>query len=46
MTKDLKTDMGGLLMFLDPGGAVQKTYLPEFNTLTAFRVPVPTVLDG
>jgi SM-20-related protein len=44
MTKEWKADMGGLLMFLDPAGAVQETLLPEFNTLTVFRVPVPHVV--
>lgn len=45
MTKDWNADMGGLLMFLDEQGRVEETFLPDFNTLTVFSVPVPHVVS-
>jgi SM-20-related protein len=45
MTRHWSADMGGLLMFLDETGEVQETYVPGFNTLTVFRVPVPHLVS-
>ncbi len=45
MTKGWNADMGGLLMFLDEEGRVEETFLPDFNTLTVFSVPVPHVVS-
>jgi len=45
MTRDWTADMGGLLMFLDDQGAVQEAYVPGYNTLTVFRVPVPHLVS-
>jgi Rps23 Pro-64 3,4-dihydroxylase Tpa1-like proline 4-hydroxylase len=45
MTKNWTADMGGLLMFLDEEGRVEETFLPDFNTLTVFSVPVPHVVS-
>lgn len=45
MTRNWTADMGGLLMFLDDEGAVEEAYVPGFNTLTVFRVPVPHLVS-
>lgn len=34
-----RAEWGGLLMFLDEGGAVTETFMPAFGTLNVFRVP-------
>ncbi len=40
LTKDWQADWGGLLQFMDEDGQVTETYMPAFNTLTLFRVPM------
>jgi SM-20-related protein len=40
MTRDWRADWGGLLQFLDARGEVAETWLPGFNVLALFRVPV------
>lgn len=40
LTKDWKPEWGGLLQFMDEGGTVTETYMPTFNSLTLFRVPM------
>jgi Rps23 Pro-64 3,4-dihydroxylase Tpa1-like proline 4-hydroxylase len=40
MTRDWEADMGGVLMFLDDNGRVEEAFVPGFNTITVFRVPV------
>jgi Rps23 Pro-64 3,4-dihydroxylase Tpa1-like proline 4-hydroxylase len=39
-TRDWQADMGGLTHFLNKDGAVVETFVPDFNTLTIFAVPV------
>ena len=39
LTPAWSADYGGLLQFLDAGGAVEETFMPRYNTLTLFRVP-------
>lgn len=39
-TRDWHPDFGGLTYFLDEGGQVTDTFVPEFNALTLFKVPV------
>lgn len=39
-TRDWRTDFGGLTCFLDEDGNVTDTFLPDFNSLTLFKVPV------
>ena len=39
-TRDWHPDFGGLTYFLDEDGAVTDTFVPGFNTLTLFKVPV------
>ncbi len=40
LTKDWQADWGGLLQFMDEDGRVTETYMPTFNSLTLFRVPM------
>jgi len=40
LTKDWQADWGGLLQFMDEDGKITETYLPTFNSLTLFRVPM------
>lgn len=40
LTKDWQADWGGLLQFMDEDGRVTETYMPRFNSLTLFRVPM------
>jgi SM-20-related protein len=40
LTKDWQADWGGLLNFLDEDGNVIDTFMPAFNSLTLFRVPM------
>ena len=40
LTKGWQADWGGLLHFMDEGGQVTETYMPTFNSLTLFRVPM------
>ena len=40
-TRDWDADYGGLTHFLDDDHQVVDTFIPDFNTLTLFRVPVP-----
>jgi len=40
LTKDWRSDWGGLLHFMDDRDRVTETYMPAFNTLTLFRVPM------
>ncbi len=39
-TRDWQADMGGLTHFLDDDGNVAETFMPGYNTLTIFSVPV------
>ncbi|MGH8278783.1 MAG: 2OG-Fe(II) oxygenase [Gammaproteobacteria bacterium] len=40
MTKDWCAEWGGLLQFTDEQGRVVETFMPTFNSLTLFRVPM------
>jgi SM-20-related protein len=40
LTKGWQSDWGGLLHFMDEQDRVTETYMPAFNTLTLFRVPM------
>ena len=40
-TRDWDADYGGLTHFLDDDHRVVDTFIPDFNTLTLFKVPVP-----
>ncbi len=40
MTRDWDADMGGMTQFLDEAGNVVDSYLPTFNSLLLFSVPV------
>ncbi len=40
LTRRWHADWGGLLQFLNPSGEVVETFLPRFNTLSIFRVPI------
>ena len=39
-TRAWRPDWGGQLMFHEPGGDIWRGYLPRFNTLTFFKVPM------
>ena len=39
LTAEWRTEWGGLLMFHDSRGDVERALIPRFNTLTMFRVP-------
>lgn len=39
-TRDWHPDFGGLTYFLDDDGQVTDTFVPEYNSLTLFKVPV------
>lgn len=40
LTRGWRADWGGLLQFMDEDGAVVDTFMPRFNSLTLFRVPM------
>ncbi len=40
LTRRWQADWGGLLQFVDDGGAVFDTFMPHWNSLSLFRVPV------
>ncbi|HEY4127697.1 MAG TPA: 2OG-Fe(II) oxygenase family protein [Gammaproteobacteria bacterium] len=40
LTRDWEEDWGGTLNFSDPEGRVSERYLPRFNSLALFRVPM------
>ena len=40
-TEFWRADWGGLLMFLDDTGVVTDTFVPAFNNLSIFAVPIP-----
>ena len=40
LTQVWQADWGGLLLFLDDAGAVIDAYVPAFNNLTLFAVPI------
>lgn len=40
MTKNWRADWGGLLQFTDEQGNVTDTFMPTFNSLTLFEVPM------
>lgn len=40
MTRDWRADWGGLLQFTDADGRVSSTYMPTFNSLAVFSVPM------
>lgn len=39
LTQDWRPEWGGLLMFHDPSGDIERAYLPRMNVLNLFRVP-------
>lgn len=41
LARDWRVDWGGLTHFLEPDGAVSDTFVPTFNSLSMFNVPVP-----
>jgi SM-20-related protein len=41
LTRAWRPDWGGQLMFHDPAGDVARGFLPRFNVLTLFKVPLP-----
>lgn len=40
LTREWQADWGGLLQFMDDDGAVIDTFMPRFNSLSLFRVPM------
>lgn len=40
LTKGWQADWGGLLNFMDEAGNITETYMPAFNSLTLFKVPM------
>lgn len=40
LTRDWRADWGGLLQFTDEDGKVLETYMPAFNSLALFSVPM------
>ncbi|GAB3737641.1 2OG-Fe(II) oxygenase family protein [Luteimonas pelagia] len=40
LSRDWQADWGGLLHFMDADGRVVDTFVPRFNSLSLFRVPV------
>jgi len=40
LTPGWRTDWGGILQFIDPSGHVAEGYMPVFNALNLFRVPM------
>lgn len=40
LTRDWRTEWGGLLQFMNDEGEVIDTFMPRFNSLTLFRVPM------
>ncbi|MGB9428802.1 MAG: 2OG-Fe(II) oxygenase family protein [Gammaproteobacteria bacterium] len=40
LTKEWQADWGGLLQFMDDDGRVTETFMPTFNSLTLFQVPM------
>lgn len=40
LTREWRADWGGLLQFMDDDGAVIDTFMPRFNSLALFRVPM------
>jgi len=40
LTRRWQADWGGLLQFVDAAGEITDTWLPTFNTMALFRVPV------
>lgn len=40
LTRDWDPDWGGILQFLDKDRNIIENYVPEFNTLTLFKVPI------
>jgi Rps23 Pro-64 3,4-dihydroxylase Tpa1-like proline 4-hydroxylase len=40
LTRRWQADWGGLLQFVDAAGEITDTWLPRFNTMALFRVPV------
>ena len=41
LTPNWRSDWGGLLQFLEPGGHIERGYTPTFNALNIFNVPQP-----
>ena len=44
LTPQWRADWGGHLHFLNAGGEIEETWMPLFNSLTLFEVPVPHVV--
>jgi Rps23 Pro-64 3,4-dihydroxylase Tpa1-like proline 4-hydroxylase len=40
LTRNWHADWGGLLQFLNEEGEVTETFMPRFNSISMFRVPV------
>jgi SM-20-related protein len=40
MTHDWRADWGGQLQFITAGGEIEESWIPGFNTLALFRVPM------
>lgn len=45
LTQRWNADWGGMLQFLDADGCVQDSWLPGYNMLALFRVPVPHLVS-
>lgn len=41
LTRDWQADWGGLLHFLDKSGRIIDTFVPRFNSISMFKVPIP-----
>ena len=41
LSRDWKKDWGGLLEFFDNTGALTDAFVPKFNTLSMFEIPIP-----
>ena len=45
LSKDWNVDWGGLTHFLDHDGGVTDTYVPTYNSLVIFAIPVPHLVS-
>lgn len=41
LSRDWQADWGGLLHFVEPDGTAREAFLPRFNSLSLFKVPMP-----
>jgi Rps23 Pro-64 3,4-dihydroxylase Tpa1-like proline 4-hydroxylase len=44
MTQSWRADWGGQLQFLNSNGDVEEVWMPNYNSLTLFRVPTPHIV--